>query len=93
MEIFIQLDEPAWRLAGQRRFSVSLEREHCTVAELIGELDRRFAGMGAELSGKTGDMIPYSLFLNDDSVRWTEIEHIAVKQGDRLRVILPIAGG
>jgi hypothetical protein len=93
MEIHIRLDEPAWRLAGQRRFAVSLEREQCTVADLIGELDKRFAGMGAELSGKTGDMIPYSLFLNDDSVRWADIDRITVRSGDGLRVILPIAGG
>ncbi len=93
MEIHIQLDEPAWRMVGQKKFSVRLDAETNSVADVIGELTKRFAGLDAELRGQTGDFIPYSLFLNDDLVRWTEIEHTRVQNGDRLRVILPIAGG
>ena len=93
MEIHIQLDEPAWRMVGQRKLSVRLDAETSSVADVIGELAKQFAGLGAELRGQTGDFIPYSLFLNDDQVRWTEVERTRVQNGDRLRVILPIAGG
>jgi molybdopterin converting factor small subunit len=93
MEISIRLDEPAWRLVGQKNLSVRLDDEAHTIADVIGELSRRFAGLDAELRGRTGDFVPYSLFLNDESVRWAEIDHTRVADGDRLRVILPIAGG
>jgi len=93
MEIFIQLDEPVWRMAGQKKISVRLDEEAHTVADVIGELGKRFAGLDAELRGQTGDFIPYSLFLNDDQVRWADVERTHIKDGDRLRVILPISGG
>jgi molybdopterin converting factor small subunit len=93
MDIQIRLDEPAWRLVGQKNVSVCLDGEMHTVADVVGELTKRFAGLDAELRGQTGDFVPYSLFLNDELVRWTEIENTRVKDGDRLRVILPIAGG
>ena len=93
MEILIRLDEPAWRLVGRKQLNVRLDGETGTVADVIGELTKRFAGLGAELRGQTGDFIPYSLFLNDESVRWKDIDRACVKDGDRLRVILPIAGG
>ncbi len=93
MEIKIRLDEPAWRLVGQKTLAVRLESTGPTVADIIRELTRRYAGLDAELRGQTGDFVPYSLFLNDESVRWSEIEAKPVKEGDCLRVLLPIAGG
>ena len=93
MEIHIQLDEPAWRVVGQKKFSIGLDAETHTVADVVGELAKRFAGLDAELRGQTGDFIPYTLFLNDDQVRWAEVERTRVQDGDSLRVILPIAGG
>ncbi|MDE3089811.1 MAG: MoaD/ThiS family protein [Chloroflexota bacterium] len=93
MEILVRLDEPAWRLAGQRNISVRLDGETHTIADVIGELTKRFAGLDAELRGQTGDFVPYTLFLNDEVVRWKDVDHARVKDGDRLRVILPLAGG
>lgn len=93
MEIFVRLDEPAWRLVGQKTLSVRLDGETHTVADVVGELTKRFAGLDAELRGQTGDFVPYSLFLNDEAVRWTDVENTRVQDGDRVRVILPIAGG
>ena len=93
MDIHVQLDEPARQWVGQKLLSVHLDGETHTVADVIGELTKRFAGLDAELRGQTGDFIPYSLFLNDESVRWKDIDHARVRDGDRLRVILPIAGG
>ena len=80
-------------MAGQKKFSIGLDAETPTVADVIGELAKRFAGLDTELRGQTGDFVPYSLFLNDELIRWTEIELAHVQDGDRLRVILPIAGG
>ncbi len=93
MDILVRLDEPAWRLTGQKNISVHLEGEVRTVADVVGELAKQFAGLEAELRGQTGDFIPYSLFLNDESVRWIEVDRTPVKNGDRVRVLLPIAGG
>ena len=93
MEILIRLDDPAWRLVGKKNLSIELSGVEPTVGDVIGELGSRFHGLDAELRGDNGDMIPYSLFLNDEAVRWAEVDRVAVKQGDRLRVILPIAGG
>ncbi len=93
MEISVRLDEPAWRLVGQKTLAVRLTGETNTLADVIGELGKMFAGLEAELRGQTGDFVPYSLFLNDQMVRWVDVEKTRVKDGDRLRVILPIAGG
>ncbi len=93
MEILVRLDEPAWRLTGQKKMTVRLEGETRTVADVIGELAKQFAGLDSELRGQTGDFVPYSLFLNDESVRWAAIERTPVRDGDCLRVLLPIAGG
>ncbi len=93
MEILIRFDEPAWRLVGAKRISLSLEGAPHTVADVITELKTRFAGLDLELRGLTGDFVPYSLFLNDEPVRWADIERTRITEGDCLRVILPIAGG
>ena len=93
MDISIQFDEPAWRLVGQKKISVQLDAGSHTVADVIRELTKRFAGLDAELRGQTGDFIPYSLFLNDEMIRLSEVERARVQDGDRVRVILPIAGG
>jgi molybdopterin converting factor small subunit len=93
MNIQVRLDEPAWRLAGQKDLVIRLEDESPTVADVIAELAARFVGLDAELRGQTGDFVPYSLFLNDESVRWNDSARTRVRDGDRLRVILPIAGG
>lgn len=93
MQVQIQLDEPAWRLVGQKHLSVDLPGEQCTLADVIRELATRFSGIEAELRGQNGDFVPYSLFLNDESVRWEQVDRAPVRNGDRLRVILPIAGG
>ena len=93
MEILVRFDEPAWRLVGQKNLSVHLDGETPTVADAIGELTKQFAGLDAELSGQTGDFVPYCLFLNDCQVRWAEITHTRLADGDHLRVLLPIAGG
>lgn len=93
MNIQVRLDEPAWRLVGQKDFYIHLENESPTVADVIDELTAQFAGLGADLRGQTGDFVPYSLYLNDVSVRWKDIDRTNVGDGDHLRVILPIAGG
>lgn len=93
MEITIRLDDPAWRLIGQRNLTLDLPDTVRTLEDVIQELGRRYPGLDAELRGQNGDMIPYSLFLNDNSVRWVNIQQAEVRAGDRLRVILPIAGG
>ncbi len=93
MQITIHLGEPVWRLVGQKQVIVRLDGETRTVAGVIGELGKQFAGLDAELRGQTGDFVPYALFLNDEQVRWAEVENTRVKEGDRVRVILPIAGG
>ena len=93
MDIQVRLDEPAWRWVGQKVLAVHLNEETHTLADVIGELTVQFAGLDAELRGQTGDFVPYSLFLNDTSVRWNEIDRVPVRDKDRLRVILPIAGG
>lgn len=93
MRILLRLDEPAWRRIGQRTLTLELEGTNCTLGDLIAELGRRFPGIDMELAGQNGDMVPYSLFLNDESVRWAEVGQVSVKDGDCLRVILPIAGG
>ncbi len=93
VEIHVRLDEPAWRFAGKKNIAIRLEGEAHTVADVIGALATQFAGLDAELRGQTGDFIPYSLFLNDESVRWNAIDRTPVRDGDRLRVLLPIAGG
>jgi sulfur carrier protein ThiS len=93
MEILIRFDEPAWRLVGQKNLSIHLDGEMATVADVICELTKRFAGLEAELRGQTGDFVPYALFLNDELVRWSEVEQKRISEQDRLRVLLPITGG
>ena len=78
---------------GQKESKVRLDGETGTVADGIGELTKHYAGLEAELRGQTGDLIPDSLFLDDESVRWKDVARARVKDRDRLRVILPIAGG
>ncbi len=93
MQISIRLDDPACRLIGQKNLTLDLPDTVRTLQDVIQELGKRYPGLDAELRGQNGDMIPYSLFLNDTSVRWVNIEQAPVRAGDRLRVILPIAGG
>ncbi len=89
IRISVQLDESASYLVGQHQLAVQLSGERNTVADIVSELTHRYAGIDAELRGQTGDLIPYRLFLNDESVHWGDIGNCSVKDGDQLRVMLP----
>jgi molybdopterin synthase sulfur carrier subunit len=64
-----------------------------TIISLIGDLEKRFPGIGERISegGRIRRFI--NIYLNDEDIRFLKNEETEVKDGDEISIIPAIAGG
>ncbi len=96
MKVTVKLGAPLSQVLGESKVILSLP-EDATVAVVLDELRVRHAGFEAGLRGEglraRLPHVPYSLFLNARPVAWDRVAATPVRDGDRLYVFLPVAGG
>lgn len=96
MKVTVKLGAPLSQVVAVSKVTLSLP-EAATVAVVLDELNRRYASFEAGLRGEglQGRLshIPYSLFLNARPVTWDQVGATPVRDGDRLYLFLPVAGG
>ena len=91
MAVSVYVPTPLRRLTGnQSRVAV----EGRTVAEVMGNLNDAFAGIGEKLLDENGALRGYlNLYVNDEDIRFLQDMDTPLKNGDRISIVPAIAGG
>lgn len=96
MKITVKLGAPLSQVVGESQVILSLPGE-VTVASLLEELQARYPDFEAGLRGKglrlPVDRVIYSLFVNARPVALAEAGATPLRDGDRVYLFLPVAGG
>lgn len=85
------------RVASTLREMVGAESTHAqgtTVGELLADLDGRYPGFRAQISGEDGQLHRYvNVYLNDEDIRYMQALDTPVKDGDVVSILPALAGG
>lgn len=96
MRVTVKLGAPLSQVVGEAKVSLSLP-QGATVADVLSELRVRYPDFEAGLRGKglrkPLDQILYSLFVNAQPVPLEQAEVTKLRDGDRIYLFLPVAGG
>jgi len=96
MKISVKLGAPLSQVVGESKVVLTLP-EGSTAAGVLAELSSRYPGFDAGLKGKglraPLDQIPYALFVNARLVPLDRAAATPLRDGDRLSLFLPVAGG
>jgi molybdopterin synthase sulfur carrier subunit len=80
-----------------RRFTDGVEEVRAagaTVAAIIDDLDRNYAGMKNRLCEKDGQIRRFvNIYVNDEDIRFLQNLNTAVDETDELSIVPAIAGG
>jgi len=91
MSVTLQLPNVLSRLAGGAR---TLSSEGGTLADVVGDVSRRFPELGPRLRDEKGELYPFvTIYLNDEDVRFLGGFSAPVRDGDVVIVVPAVAGG
>lgn len=83
MNIQVRLAEPFWRSVGRRDFQVEME-ENGDLSELLSTLQKQYPALIIEMEEET-----YHIFINEEENGLDAL----LREGDRVHIVWPIAGG
>ena len=87
---------PLSQVVGQPKVSLLLSQE-ATLADLLTEMQAHYPEFQEGLKGKglrkPFDRVLYSLFVNSRPVEWDQAAGTPLRDGDRIHIFLPVAGG
>lgn len=96
MKITVKLGAPLSQVVGESKASFSMP-EGATVADVLDELRARHPDFDAGLKGKglrqPFDRVLYALFVNSRPVSFDQADQRHLRDGDRIYLFLPVAGG
>ncbi|HFD39438.1 MAG TPA: MoaD/ThiS family protein [Anaerolineae bacterium] len=96
MKVTVQFGAPLSRIIGERKTALTLA-EGATVTDALDALRDRYPDFDAGLQGKglrqPLDQVVYALFLNARPIPWERAAETLLRNGDRLSLFLPVAGG
>jgi molybdopterin synthase sulfur carrier subunit len=96
VKITVKLGAPLSQIVGEGKVILTLP-ESATVADVLDELRRRSPDFEAGLKGKglrtPLDQVLYVLFVNARIVPLDRAGDTPLRDGDRLSLFLPVAGG
>ncbi|MBN1657464.1 MAG: MoaD/ThiS family protein [Anaerolineae bacterium] len=96
MKVTVRMGMPLSQVVGEAKASLSMP-EGSTVAELLDALRARYPDFEAGLQGKglrgTLRQVPYTLFVNARPVPFDGAAAATLRDGDRVYLFLPVAGG
>jgi molybdopterin converting factor small subunit len=96
MKITVKFGAPLSLVVGERKAILSMP-EDSTVADLLDELQARYPDFDEGLRGKglrhPLDQMLYTLFLNTRPVPFEQAPDTTLRDGDRIHLFVPVAGG
>ena len=96
MKVTVKLGAPLSQVVGVSKAILSMPEE-ATVADVLAELGDRHPEFQAALKGKglglSLDKVVYTLFVNERIVPLERAAAIALRDGDRIYLFLPVVGG
>jgi molybdopterin converting factor small subunit len=96
MRVTVKLGAPLSQVVGERQITLSFPGQ-VTVADVLDELRASYPDFEAGLRGKglrlPLDRVRYALFVNARLVPFEEAGTTQLRDGDRLYLFLPVAGG
>ena len=96
VKITVRLGAPLSQVVGESKFDLSMP-EGATVADLLDELRERYPDFEEGLRGKglrkPLDQVIYSLFVDARPLTFEKAETTRLRDGNRVYLFLPVAGG
>jgi molybdopterin converting factor small subunit len=96
MKVTVKLGAPLSQVVGESK-AILILPQGATVADLLAELHARYPDFEAGLKGKglhrPFDRILYQLFVNARPVPFEQAGGEGLRDGDRVYLFLPVAGG
>jgi molybdopterin converting factor small subunit len=96
VKITVKMGAPLSQVVGEPKVILSLPQE-ATLADVLDEMQGRYPEFQEGLQGKgllkPFDRVLYSLFLNSRPVDWSQTAAASLRDGDRVHIFLPVAGG
>jgi molybdopterin converting factor small subunit len=96
VKITVKLGAPLSQVVGERKVILTMS-QGATLAHVLGELQERYPDFEAGLRGKglrrPADQVLYSLFVNARPVPFEHAGDTRLRDGDRVYLFLPVAGG
>ena len=72
----------------------TVEGQGATVGELLQDLDARYPGFKAQISGEDGQLHRFvNVYLNDEDIRYLQALDTQVSDGDVVSILPALAGG
>lgn len=91
MAVTVRIPTPLQRLTNGKG---EVQCEGTTVAELLGDLERRHPGVKERICDETGKLRRFvNIFVNEEDIRFLQGDQTGVKDGDDVSIIPAIAGG
>jgi molybdopterin converting factor small subunit len=96
MKIVVKLGAPLSQVVGESKVILTMP-EGANVSSLLDELRARYPDFEEGLRGKglrqPFDHVLYTLFVNARPVPFEQAENTHLRDGDRIYLFLPVAGG
>ena len=96
MRITVKLGAPLSQVVGEAKIDLTMS-QGATVADVLDELHARYPEFDAGLRGKglsrPLDQVLYSLFVDGRPVAFDQAGDTKLRDGNRVYLFLPIAGG
>jgi molybdopterin synthase sulfur carrier subunit len=90
MAVKVRIPTPLQRLTNGQD---EVEGSAGTIISLVNDLDKKFPGIAERISenGKIRRFV--NIYLNDEDIRFLNLEETVVKDGDEISIVPAIAGG
>ena len=91
MSVTVRIPTPLQKLTNGQ---VEVESQGATVTELLENLNRQYPGLKERLCDESGKLRRFvNVFVNEEDIRFLQMDQTTIKDGDEVSIIPAIAGG
>lgn len=91
MSIKVRIPTPLQKIAGNK---TEVEVNASSIRELIDSLEKSYPGLKTRLCDEKGALRRFiNIYVNEEDIRFLEMDKTVLKDGDEVSIIPAIAGG
>ena len=91
MSVKVRIPTPLQKLTNGQ---AEIESQGTTVTELLEQLNRQYPGIKDRLCDEQGKLRRFvNIFVNEEDIRFLQMDQTKLKDGDEVSIIPAIAGG